>query len=159
MDAKGVGAGGDAAGRPVRQDFTLSEYAALQAKIDRAVTDLQRVETVVPLAIAAVYVWLWKDSVQAGAAARWLHLLPPVMAMFGLHRQEVRYAYISKVETYLRRVEAATYGQCDLHNSVCGWERYYGSVVHYGHRNARRIFWFVLILATSLLAVYQIWFR
>ena len=136
--------------------FLLHEYDALQDRIARSVTDISKIETIIPLAIAAIYAWLWKDGIDAGAAAKWFHLIPPMLTVFGILRQEVRNSYIKKVEQYLRRVERRVYGQTDLHNSVCGWENYYASVLSTAHRLLRRTFWGMLLASTTALAVYHL---
>jgi hypothetical protein len=142
-----------------KREFAMREHEAMQAKIQRAVEDLYRTETIIPLAIAAIYAWLWTDSSRIGVATAWLHLLPPVLAVLGLLRQKVRNGYLKLAETYVQRIERDVYGQCDPHTDICGWETYYLTDRETGHHKLRRSFWLLLIAVTSGLAAYVLWTR
>lgn len=137
-------------GRNLQEDFMLREHEALQDKMSRSAADLWRIDTIVPLAVAAFYAWLAKDGGLVGKTFNWLLWVPAGLVLFGVCKQELRYRYIDVVEDYLRRMEKAVYGERD---DIKGWENDWKSKGSKGNRHIRRAVWALLFLATLVIAV------
>lgn len=134
-----------------QQQFILTEYVALQSKIERAVGDLFKIETVIPLSVAIFYTWLAKDGTRAGLFHSWLLWIPAILVLIGWLRQEIRYKYIGSIETYLTRVEELVYGNRDTGQPE-GWERYYRRSGSPWNRHLRRCVWIALLVGCCVLA-------
>jgi hypothetical protein len=130
------------------RDFAVREHSAMQAKLDSASEDIYRAEVVVPVAIAAVYVWLVSHP-EIGPP--WLYLVPPFLAVAGGLRYLARLVYVRTAEEYVRRLErklrARDYPQ--------GWEHFYQGKLKW-YWLIRLAFWTLLIGATSYIATAKI---
>lgn len=136
--------------RTLQEDFILREHEALQDKMGRSAADLWRIETLVPLGVAALYAWLAKEGGQIGAIREWLLWVPVGLVLFGACRQELRYRYIDVVEDYLMRLETSVYGERE---DLRGWENHWKSMGSYGNRYARRVVWTAVFVASVLIAL------
>ena len=135
----------------------LREYESLQSKIHRNVEDLHRIETIIPLAIAAIYAWSFKDGVGLSSDAPWIYVIPPLLSVIGLLKQRSRNLYIGLAENYIRRIEDDIYGcGVDRSNGICGWENFYAIDRDKGHRTLRVFFWYALMISTGAFAAYMI---
>jgi hypothetical protein len=139
-----------------RDEFVLREYDAIQAKIDHAVRDLARTETIVPVAMAALYAWLVKDGGTLARQAPWIYFIPVGLALIGLLRQEARYAYIRVAETYLRKVEVEIYGQGA--EPIEGWENFYQNKSVRNHHVLRVIIWIALLAVSFTYACAKLYY-
>jgi hypothetical protein len=142
--------GEDSFGRTFKEEFMLQEHEALQGKMSRSAADLWRIETIVPLAIAALYAWFAKEGGHLGHISSWLLWVPVGLVVFGACRQELRYRYINVVEEYLIRLETAVYGET---GDLRGWENHWKVAGSYGNRHARRVVWGVVFIASVLIAL------
>ena len=143
--------GTDRADRTFREEIMLAEYEALQLKIERSVGDLFKIETVIPIAIAAFYTWLAKEGSQVGIFHSWLLWLPVMLVVIGLLRQEVRYRYLGNIERYLMKIEEVAYKGWD-EDYPEGWERYYRRRGSPWNRHLRRAVWIVLLAGSATIA-------
>lgn len=138
-----------------RIDVMLAEHNCLQEKIRHASADLYRTETVIPLAIAVAYAWLFGE----GAAMRWVPELlvwvPVTAALYGAVRQYLRYQSLGAMHEYVRDLERELYPRgTRMASPVRGWEtRWLDRPGHWrAHMTMRGVFWAVLLAVTILVA-------
>lgn len=145
-----------------RHDFLIIEHSGLLEKISHAATDLYRTETVIPLAMAVIYAWLYRSDVSASHVPGWAWSVPIIIAVFGAWRQLLRYISLWGMHEYLRKIETELYGE--VADDLCrGWENYWLVAVHPEHQFLtwkvtshgvmRTIFWALLIVGSTVLAV------
>ena len=131
-----------------QHETLLADYNIMAEKIRHATIDLYRTETIIPLAIAAFYSWLFGYS-NCYNVSRVMLVIPVILTALGGFRQFLRYKYIDCAEDYLILVESKLYpGENPL-----GWVRHYRREFRAPHKLMRAIFWFVLLSLTTLLAV------
>lgn len=147
-----------------KQAFMLIEHACMQEKIRHASTDLYRTETIVPIAIAVTYAWLYAQEDPAKTITAWMWWVPVVIAAFGAWRQKLRYRSLWGHHTYVKMVEKEIYGdenEASLKRPR-GWERYWSATVSptfrllrwrvSPHGFMRIVFWTLLMVGTAFLA-------
>jgi hypothetical protein len=139
--------GQDRMAREQRDVFRMREYEAVLSRIVDARTDVTRVETLYPLAIAAVYAWVFTNP--PAIAALWtLALMIPVgIAFLGIVRLYSRRKHIALLEAYIRGFEAEAYGP----DSDLGWER------RYAKENPLRTMIWLRVLSALLILAGTIW--
>jgi hypothetical protein len=133
-----------------RDEFLLREYDAVQEKIGHAVRDLARTETIVPVAMAALYAWLVKDGGIVAKQAPWVYFIPVGLALIGLLRQEARYAYLRVTEEYVRSIEKDVYGEDG--KPLQGWENFYEKKSIRYHHGLRTVIWIALLTLSFVYA-------
>lgn len=108
---------------PLRDEFRLKEYEALLDKIAHTRSDVNRVETIYPLAMATIYAWTFTHPpaiLSLWVVALWL---PVVIALLAIVRLYSRHRGMSLLERYICEMEVEVYGE----DSALGWERRYAS--------------------------------
>lgn len=147
-----------------RTEFILVEHACLQEKIRHAATDLYRTETIIPLAIGVIYVWLNGRDTSVRPVQDWMWWVPVAITVFGAWRQRLRYKSLWAAHEYVRLIEGEIYdpepGKDDQRPH--GWEshwvkdanRFYsvGQWEVSSHGLMRITFWVALLAGTSFLA-------
>ncbi len=134
-----------------RHAALLAEHAGMQEKIRHATLDLYRTETIIPLAIAAIFAWLYGDGQDASRLPRWILAIPVALTILGAARQFMRYKYLGCAHGYLKLLERKLYpaeSDGDL-----GWEAYWEKNDTSRHKWMRILFWSLLGVATLVLAV------
>ncbi len=129
----------------------LADYSGMAERIRHATLDLYRTETVIPLAIAVFYTWLYgrQDTM---ALPRWIACIPVALTLLGGARQWMRYRYLNSAHGYLKLLESNLYpGENNL-----GWHGYWEGNDKSRHGLMRTIFWVLLLGATAGLAVTEI---
>jgi hypothetical protein len=151
-----------------RSEILLAEHAGVLEKIRHASTDLYRTETVVPLAIAAIYAWLYGSSgMVPRQAPDFFWMLPVLLAVFGAWRQWLRYAALNGYAEYHRKIESDLYREMETGRgdwACSGFEHYWvkihplwgwGRLRMRSHAWMRSLFWGLLIVLTSYLSTRQ----
>lgn len=147
----------------LRRDLLLREYACAQERISYASTDLYRTETLVPLAIAVVYAWLYSGTGVRGEIPDIFWLLPVLLVAFGAWRQFLRYTALEGYAVYLREMEEELYRRPDDASGLCWglsryWEQVHPPLKLVGirsHALMRIAFWLLLAVGTLGLAYYE----
>lgn len=151
--------------------FLLIEHACMQEKIRHASTDLYRTETIVPIAIAVTYAWLYAQQAALREVPQWMWWMPFMLAIFGSWRQRLRYRSLWGHHTYVQMVEREIYGDLGAidQERPRGWERYWGAKVSptfnclwwkvSPHGFMRIAFWALLLGGTGYVALDKTWFR
>jgi hypothetical protein len=139
----------EAKSRDLRRDFILREHEALQEKMSRAAADLSRIETIVPLSVAAFYAWLATEGGEVRHLSNWLLWAPVALVLFGAVRHDVRYRYIDVLEAYLVGMEREVYGEG---GNPPGWENHWKSQGNRSNRYIRYTMWAALLVATLTVA-------
>lgn len=152
----------------------------MEEKVRHASSDLYRTETIVPLAIAVTYAWLYGGE---GSTPRdvpwWMWWIPAAIAAFGAWRQRLRYNSLWGYHYYLQGIEREIYGpppsggpasrsHSELQRGASppyGWQTYWLRTVSprrrwwkwevSPHGLMRITFWIMLIFATFALAVQE----
>lgn len=121
----------------------MKEYEAVLSRITHARSDVARVETIYPFAIAAIYAWVFTNPPpfsQLWSVALWL---PVGIAVLGIVRLYSRRRHMTVLEEYLRELESEVYGA----DSDLGWER------RYDRKNPLKgLIWVRATLAVAILA-------
>lgn len=104
-----------------RDDFRLLEYQAVLDKITCARADMARLETVYPLAIVAIYAWVFANPPVIKSLWCIALVIPVGIAFFSVVRIASRRKHIGLLEAYVRDLETEVYGA----GSELGWERSY----------------------------------
>jgi hypothetical protein len=148
-----------------RRAVLLAERAGIEEKIRHASTDLYRAETVIPLAIAVIYAWIYGGRSGPRTVPDFFWVLPVLLAAFGAWRQMLRYKALNGYAEYLRNLESDLYGRTPNGRWACwGFERFWpkihtpigwGRVKMRSHAWMRSLFWTLLILLTLSLAFWQ----
>jgi len=104
-----------------RDEFRLIEYQAVLEKITCAREDMARLETVYPLAIVAIYAWVFANPPVVKTLWCIALTIPVAIALFSVIRIASRRKHIGLLEAYVRELEVEVYGA----ESELGWERRY----------------------------------
>jgi hypothetical protein len=152
----------------IRTDFIMAEHASLQEKIRHASTDLYRTETIIPLAIAFTYAWLYsREPIAQQQIPQWIWWVPVVAAIYGAVRQRIRYRSLWAHHEYVSLIEREFYGPKPKREDgrIHGWETYWLKDANRFHKIRRwkvsshglmRItYWAVLVAGTVALAVHH----
>jgi len=136
-------------------EFMKLEYQAIQQKIAATRDDIIKTETVYPIAITAIYAWLFTTQPTSVLLWRWALWLPVGIAVLGLVRIRARHRAMDLLESYCRRLELEFYGHTGL-----GWEHcYHGSQPMKAVRHTRHVASWVILMTTLGLAVVATWRR
>src|SRR5437764_9663179 len=101
---------------PTCPDFHLEEYRALRAEIAAGEAEIARIEGVVGIACAAIWLWIFGAKLPAWKI---LGFVPTLVVLFGWMRSSALYASILRIAGYLRKLES--HYAC---SPLTGWERY-----------------------------------
>lgn len=141
-----------------KESFHLEEFKALREEIALRIKDQVDVERQVALSVAAVYAFIVHlESGQSAALGPWLlWILPFVIVLFGFLRWHLDDRMIEKIAAHIKMLESEVF-------HVAGWE-----IRQADYKSRRRwgavrwinvkVFWYVLLAATLLLATAQIYF-
>jgi len=99
----------------------MREYEAVLDKMGHARSDITRAETLYPLAIAAIYAWIFATPPAIAVLWRIALYLPVGIAALGIIRLYSRRKHMALLEAYVLDLESEIYGD----DAELGWERRY----------------------------------
>lgn len=139
-----------AAPRQPPWDFLKLEYEAVRQKIAATQADMARTETIYPLAMTAIYVWLLTDGPAVPWLRAWAMWLPFLIGLLGVIRLESRQRVMQPLESYCQKLEGIYYGGNEPH----GWEHEYQAAQPMKwFRRGRRVASLILVAGSFSLAV------
>jgi len=131
-----------------KQDFMKLEYQAVLQKISATRADLSRTETIYPLAMAAVYGWLFSNAASLAWVWRIAIWIPFGIAVLALVRILARQQAMKVLEGYCRELEKAFYGDA----GPGGWENTY-----YARKKPMHFFAWVRFVVGIFLIAASVW--
>ena len=134
--------------------FACQEHQQMHEKITRAAEDIHRTETIIPVAIAALYAWILKDGEPRVSISVILYFVPPALAVLGWLRYLARREYIRTVERYVRDVEDYCYAGATKGHPQ-GWENRFKDEAKW-YWLIRSGFWFGTLAVTATIAAVRI---
>jgi hypothetical protein len=128
----------------LRDELRLKEYDGLLEKMAHTRNDVTRAEYTYPIAIGAIYAWIFSNPPPLAFLWQATLFIPIGIAILAIVRLYSRRKGMDLLETYIREAESEIYGS----HSELGWERRYGR-----ERPLKFLIWFRAGLVTVLLVV------
>lgn len=137
--------------------FRLAEYQTVESRLQFLREDLVRIDTLAPLAVAAIYSWAFSRDDLRAIGGNVLFVVPLLVSIIAFLRHQARYNAVYRIEARLRAIEESFL----IPIGGTGYEtwlvtekpnrRWY----HPPLMASRALLWIVMLIGTGSIAAYM----